>query len=129
MSVRSAIYALASGAIEKVVTCPQARVALQLGAGQGALAAPNGELDNTHYVDVTASELKARSSLSEVLSTSPGAASLTGLPNPCQLTVLGQTHEITDGIADLSFDSPGKYTIKLSSEPRYFPKTLDLDVP
>jgi len=54
--------------------------------------------------------------------------SITGLPKPSVVTVEGVDYDVTDGQADLSFDQPGTYTVRVSSWP-YLNKEFKVENP
>ncbi|MFM2045237.1 MAG: hypothetical protein RLY86_3813 [Pseudomonadota bacterium] len=44
-------------------------------------------------------------------------ATLSGLPDPCTVTVNGQDHSVTGGVLELDADHPGTYRVEI----RHFP--------
>lgn len=45
----------------------------------------------------------------------PETATFTGLPQPCTVRILGEAHEVTDGVADLSDLPAGDYAVTVSA--------------
>jgi len=48
------------------------------------------------------------------------------LPTPCTVSMNGEVYEVTDGLLELSFDTPGEYQVTVSAFP-YLDKTFTIE--
>lgn len=129
MIEHAVVYDTATGAIRSVVSGPSEALILQPAQGEALLVITEDANDLTHYVDLSTGELTARAALPYTLATDTGVVQLTGLPQSCTLSVLGQEYAVTDGAASITFDAPGVYTIGLAAEPMYLATQIEVVVP
>lgn len=85
---------------------------------------------HTYWVDTTQIPAVAmeKATIEPMVKVSGMTATLSGLPTPCQVEVLGAVHTVEDGEAVLSFDAPGSYAITLSAPPRFLSAVEKVDI-
>lgn len=93
-----------SGAITQILTAPY-----------GFIEADESVNDATHYVDVPTRTIHAKQECAPIITVSGLFVVITALPIPCTLIVHNDRHDITDGIAELSFNYPGEYNVVVES--------------
>lgn len=64
-----------------------------------------------HYVDVATGERRDKHEITATLS----GLTLSGLPLPATVTIEGVPYEVSDGTAELSFNLPGTYQVKVEA--------------
>lgn len=112
----------ASGKILRYGSCPQSMVGAQAEAGE---TVREGTADpGSQYWDGTqlADRPPMPSSIDKLTAVADGVdvVTISGLPNPTDVRITGpafDAFEVTDGTLELTFDPPGKYTVRLSSFP------------
>lgn len=62
-------------------------------------------------VNVSTNEIETKPNCPAVLN----GATLTELPIPSRVTVLGQTYEVGDGVLEMEFTTPGVYSVTVES--------------
>lgn len=90
--------------------------------------------DETQYVDGGVA-IRDKGQLPEIAPLAVPAdgvsiAAVTGLPNPTRVMVSGACVDdfmVTDGVLELTFDHPGKYSVQLDAGPRYMRSRHEID--
>ena len=111
-----------SGRIVSRGTCPVEQVSIQAQTGETAV---EGVAASNQYYDIASGVLTERPILPSPNKTSVSADGVdavvwTALPNPTKLIIRGPvslTRQIVDGYAELTFDYPGQYIVRLESFP------------
>jgi len=86
-------------------------------------------IPHIHWINPTTGERQDRQEMTPSVTTSAGEATLSGLPDPCEVRCLGETEEVTGGTITIEVDEPGTYTVELRSRPQYFDHTLEVEIP
>lgn len=90
------------------------------------IAALEGHVDiDSHFVQLTPTPVVAAR---QMISPTVSGATVSGLPNPCTVTIEGSVYTVTDGELTLSADLSGTYDVKLSAGPGYFDTTIQVTV-
>lgn len=99
-------YDTATGAITEAGTMQRIVFdLLTIDQGEPYLQA-TGDIDS-HYVDLATKAVMPKQAGAAVLN----GQRLTNLPQPATIDIEGQIYTVTDGVADLTFDEPGTYTV------------------
>lgn len=113
------VYDNATGHILRTGCCPDDHLGMQASAGETAI---EGEADDAmHYIrdGLVTDKMAIAATLS--------GTTISGLPIPATVTVEGVRYDVTDGVAELSFNLPGTYQVKVEAL-HYLPKTFEITV-
>jgi hypothetical protein len=120
------IYNATSGRIATVLSSTKGVARQQIGDDQAAVRLDptyRAEVDvrrlaHTHYVDPETETLVARPPLAfdttEIAADKVDAATLTGLPDPCEVRINREDYTVTGGTLTLRADLPGSYRVEIS---------------
>jgi hypothetical protein len=115
-------YQITTGRIAKYHSRPEGWLPAIPDEGNALIVAPDPNLTNYYVADET---LCAKASFSgmwsktSILANNTDTASLSGLTDPCQMTINGNEVTVTGGRLDLTASEPGDYTVELT-DVRYF---------
>jgi len=107
------------GRILRNISSPQDMIEVQLQEGEMYLESDNLIDDSVFYIDN--STIVKRPSFSETVQ----GTTISSLPIPTTIIVQGVSYEVSDGVAELSFNLPGTYPVILQSFP-YQTKTIEV---
>jgi hypothetical protein len=117
----NAIIYDSQGVILRTVSCPEEQLAIQGRPEENAI--PGAADGSMHYVDVETKTLRDKFEITAVLS----GATLAGLPSTCTLVIEQARYIVGDGVAELAFDLPGVYVVKVEAL-HYLSKTFEVTV-
>lgn len=124
------IYKNSTGRILKKCTTINTEIALlQCDEETSFIECDATARDSDCYVDVDEEVIKTKEDITPTVSLSEGHAVISGLPAPCSVKVEEVVEEVTGGTITIEFDVPGDYAIEITPPPRYFDKTLEVDIP
>lgn len=115
------IYEIRSGRISRVVTAPESMIQDQAQAGESYVAGSANTL--TQYVNTAKRRVENRPKISATVSKSvilaDGAdiASISGLPQPCTVTLGGHRYRVEDGVFGFTTDVPGTFSLTVQAWP------------
>lgn len=115
------VYETRTGRIVRVVTGPANIIDQQAQTGEGYAAGTANTL--TQYVNTAKRRVENRPKISATVSKSTivadGAdiASISGLPQPCTVTLEGQIYRVEDGTLSLTTDIPGSFLLTVQAWP------------
>lgn len=69
--------------------------------------------DDTHYVDLSTMTIREKQPMQGILDDT----TIRNLPIPCTVTVEGESYEVDDGDAELTFEQPGVYSVTVAAVP------------
>lgn len=113
------VYDTNSGRILRSVTCPPDMIQLQYDASESAHI-EHTMVDDTQYY-VVAGQVVQRPEFTEQIS----GTVISNLPVPTTVVINEEEFLVDDGSAELSFEHPGSYTVRLVSFP-YIDKTVEV---
>jgi hypothetical protein len=119
------VYETSTGTIRSSGVAPEEMVAIQANAGESTLVITGLVLDTTHYVNIAANP-PVVVPLMTITATLTGL-DLVGVPMPCTVIIDGISYTVTDGTAELSFGSPGTYTVRVEAL-HYIPREYEVTV-
>jgi hypothetical protein len=105
------IYLQATGQILRSVTCPEDMIALQYDPATEAYL-EHDRVDDA-FLYIVDGEIVDRPVFEAIVV----GTTIANLPNPTTVVANGKSYEVTDGVAELSFDYPGEYFVHLISFP------------
>ena len=90
----------------------------------------NGEADGEHHwIDPSTGDRRDREEMTPTVTANTGEATITGLPDPCEVSAMGVVETSTGGSITVEVDVPGSYIINLDASPQYLEHTLEIDIP
>ncbi len=104
-------YLPETGRIMAVVTCPPAMAASMAMPGEQAVYCAPDVMDTTHYVLHGA--VQPRPTCPALLD----GMTLRDLPVPCAIRINGVSYDCAEPTAELEFDQPGAYSIRVTAWP------------
>ncbi len=109
----------AAGAIKRTGEVPESMLALQAHNGEFVV---EGVADDTlHYILNGA--VTDKMEITAMLS----GTTISGLPTPATITIERARYDVIDGVAELSFNLPGTYSV-LCEAMHHLPKTIQVTV-
>lgn len=115
------VYNTKTGKINRIVDAPDIIAQLQAGEGEAWITGNSDDL--TQYVDTAKRRVENRPKISATVSKSvilaDGAdiASISGLPQPCTVTLGGQRYWVEDGVFGFTTDVPGTFSLTVQAWP------------
>lgn len=82
---------------------------------------------NQYWVDN--GQVVPRVEMAVAITAGVGQVTLSGLPAPCTVSVLGISEQSVDGQLLIEFDEPGDYIIYLECASQYLSKTIEVTIP
>lgn len=115
------IYEIRSGRISRVVTAPESMIQDQAQAGESYVAGSANTL--TQYVNTAKRRVESRPTINGAVSKNPFVADgvdtscISGLPQPCTVTLGGQRYWVEDGVFGFTTDVPGTFSLTVQAWP------------
>lgn len=107
----------ANGTILRTGTAPESMVSLQALDGEQVIAEMANQLtDFIQNGTVTAKPaIAARIDKTTLQSGGVDVATISGLPQPCTVHIESSSNTVTDGVAQISVNAPGDYSVRISA--------------
>lgn len=107
----------ANGTILRTGTAPENMVSLQALAGEQVIAEMANQLTDFIRNEVIVAKPAIAATIDKTTIASGGVdvATISNLPIPAIVTIGGQSSTVTDGVAQVSFNAPGDYTVTVTA--------------
>lgn len=121
------IYTTATGAIKRLVNCPESMFSIQIQPGEAGM--PGTANDALQYVNngVITDKPQLAATLSKPAITLVESVTIANLPVPAKVCIERAVYEVPDGSLTVSFNLPGTYKLECSAL-NYLPQTLQVSV-